>query len=99
VLKDRHNYELYDYEELGRGEPEIVETGRQICIGEYSGIKGFRNVYEKLEVEFASDDEAREILELVRHANVLKQKPLVADELRFVAKYPEQTRKLLTITP
>jgi len=99
VLKDRRNYELYDYEELGRGEPEIVETGRDIVVGEYSGIKGFRNVYEKLEIEFQSDEEAREILELVRFANVLKQKPLVADELRFIAKYPEQVRKMLTIAP
>ena len=45
ALKDRYNYELYPFEELGRGEPEIVETGRQITLGEYSGIKGFRNVY------------------------------------------------------
>ncbi|MDD4939789.1 MAG: homocitrate synthase, partial [Candidatus Omnitrophica bacterium] len=52
ALKDRRNYELYDYEELGRGEPEIIETGRKITAGEYSGIKGFRNVYEKLEVVF-----------------------------------------------
>jgi len=42
ALKDRRNYELYDYEVLGRGEPEIIETGRQIVAGEYSGIKGFR---------------------------------------------------------
>jgi len=97
VLKDRRNYELYDFEELGRGEPEIVETGRHIVVGEYSGIKGFRNVYEKLEVEFRSEQEAEEILELVRYANVLKQKPLVADELKFIAAHPEVTRKLLTI--
>ena len=99
VLKDIRNYELYDYEELGRGEPEIVETGRQICVGEYSGIKGFRNVYEKLEIEFHSDEEAREILDLVRYANVLKQKPLVADELRFIAKYPAPARKLMALVP
>jgi isopropylmalate/homocitrate/citramalate synthase len=99
VLKDERNYELYHYEELGRGEPEIVETGRQICVGEYSGIKGFRNVYEKMEIEFRSDDEAREILELVRYANVLKQKPLVADELRFIARHPQQVRQLLTVVP
>ena len=30
ALKDRRNYELYDFEELGRGEPEIIETGRTI---------------------------------------------------------------------
>src|SRR3989338_8527988 len=43
ALKDRRNYELYDFEELGRGEPEIIDTGRHITAGEYSGIKGFRN--------------------------------------------------------
>ncbi len=99
VLKDAHNYELYSFAELGRGEPEIVETGRQICIGEYSGIKGFRNVSEKLEIVFRDDEDARKVLDLVRYANVLKQKPLVADEVRFIARYPEQARKLMTLTP
>ncbi len=99
VLKDTHNYELYSFAELGRGEPEIVETGRQICIGEYSGIKGFRNVSEAMEITFGSDEEARTVLDLVRYANVLKQKPLVADEVRFIARYPEQARKLMTLTP
>lgn len=99
VLKDRKNYELYDFEELGRGEPEIIETGRQIVVGEYSGIKGFRNVYEKLEIEFKDEEEAREILELVRFANVEKQKPLVEDELRFIAKYPKQAKQILTLIP
>ena len=89
ALKDRRNYELYDYEELGRGEPEIVDTGRQITAGEYSGIKGFRNVYEKLEIKFKDDKEAAKVLELVRYANVHNQKPLIADELRFVASYPD----------
>ncbi len=99
ALKDRRNYELYDYEELGRGDPVIIETGRSITAGEYSGIKGFRNVYEKLEVEFQSEEEAREILELVRYANVSTQKPLVEDELLFIARYPEQARKILTLNP
>ena len=99
ALKDRRNYELYDYEELGRGEEELVETGRMITVGEYSGIKGFRNVYGKLEVEFKNDKEAEEILELVRYANVHTQKPLTKEELLFVAKYPEQARKIMTVTP
>jgi len=99
VLKDAHNYELYDFTSLGRGEPEIVETGRQICIGEYSGIKGFWNVSEKLEIVFRDDDEARKVLDLVRHANVLKQKPLVADEVRFIARQSEQAKKLMALTP
>ncbi|MGE4357470.1 MAG: homocitrate synthase [Candidatus Omnitrophota bacterium] len=99
ALKDRRNYELYDFEELGRGEPEVIETGRQIIAGEYSGIKGFRNVYEKLEIEFKNDEEAAKILELVRYANVHNQKPLVEDELRFIAKYPEIARKIFTMNP
>lgn len=99
ALKDRRNYELYDYEELGRGEPEIIDTGRQITAGEYSGIKGFRNVYDKLEVKFKDDKEAAEVLELVRYANVHNQKPLVQDELKFVASYPDIARKIFTMKP
>ncbi|HXL02901.1 MAG TPA: homocitrate synthase [Candidatus Atribacteria bacterium] len=99
VLKDSKNYELYDFGELGRGEPEIIETGRQIVIGEYSGIKGFRNVYNQLEIEFKDEEEAREVLELARFANVEKQKPLTSDELRFIAQYPQQAKKILTLIP
>ncbi|MDD4179543.1 MAG: homocitrate synthase [Candidatus Margulisbacteria bacterium] len=99
ALKDRRNYELYDYEELGRGEPELVDTGRLITVGEYSGIKGFRNVFGKLEVEFKDDKEAERILELTRYANVHTQKPLTKAELIFCAKYPEQARKIMTVTP
>lgn len=99
ALKDRRNYELYDFEELGRGEPEIIETGRQITAGEYSGIKGFRNVYDKLEIKFKDDAEATKILELVRYANVHTQEPLTDDELKFIAKYPEIARKIFTMSP
>jgi homocitrate synthase NifV len=99
ALKDRRNYELYDYEELGRGEPEIIETGRMIILGEYSGIKGLRNIYGKLEVEFKDEEEARKILELARYANVHTQKPLTDDELLFIARHPEEARLLMTVTP
>ncbi len=99
ALKDRRNYELYDYEELGRGEPEIIETGRMITVGEYGGIKGFRNVYEGLEIEFQDDDEAKNILELARYANVHTQKPLTADELKFIYHYPDIAAKVMTVTP
>lgn len=99
ALKDRRNYELYDFEELGRGEPEIVETGRKITAGEYSGIKGFRNVYERLQIKFDSDREATRILELVRYANVHTQKPLTEGELCFVAKYPDIAQKIFTMSP
>jgi len=99
ALKDRRNYELYDYEELGRGEPEIVETGRMITVGEYAGIKGFRNVYEGLELEFSDDDEARNILELVRYANVHTQLPLTDTELKFIYFYPSIAAKVMTVEP
>ncbi|MFC1490566.1 homocitrate synthase [Candidatus Latescibacterota bacterium] len=95
ALKDRNNYELYDYEVLGRGEPEIIETGRHITIGEYSGIKGFRNVYEKLEIEFKDEKDAKKILDLVRYANVHNQKPLVADELKFIAQHPNIVKNII----
>ncbi len=99
VLKDPQNYELYDFKELGRGEPEMVETGREISSGQYSGISGFRHIMGKMEIHFENSNEAGEILELVRYANVLAQEPLVADELRFIAKYPDIARDLLTMTP
>lgn len=99
ALKDRRNYELYDYEELGRGEPEIVETGRMITTGEYGGIKGFRDVYDKLELEFSDENEARNILELARYANVHTQKPLTQSELKFIYYYPDIAAKIMTVTP
>ncbi len=99
ALKDRKNYELYDYEILGRGEPEVIETGRSITTGEYSGIKGFLHVAGKYDVEFKDDKDARFKLDLTRFANVDTQKPLTECELLFVCNYPEIARKLLTKTP
>jgi isopropylmalate/homocitrate/citramalate synthase len=99
VLKDPENYELYSFRELGRGKPKFVETGREIIAGQYSGISGFRHLMGKMDVSFASKEEADEILELVRYANVESQKPLVEDELLFIAKYPQIAKKLLTLAP
>lgn len=103
VLKDPSNYELYSFAELGRGEPEYVDTGREICTGQYSGISGFRHVMGQLKgkaaVTFASAEETYRVLELVRYANVESHKPLVEDELIFIAKYPEIAKKLLTMRP
>jgi homocitrate synthase NifV len=99
ALKDRRNYELYDPEDVGRGEHELVETGRIITTGEYGGIKGFRHVYSKLGIEFHDDSEARKILELAQYANLHTQKPLTDDELRLIAHYPETVRMILTVNP
>jgi hypothetical protein len=98
-LKDPENYELYSFDELGRGEPDLVETGREICSGQYSGIKGFSHIMGQMEVSFEDDKQAEEILELARYANVEAQKPLVEDELLFIAKYPKIAKKLLTMRP
>jgi homocitrate synthase NifV len=103
VLKDPSNYELYSYEELGRGEPELVETGREIISGQYSGISGFSHIMNKITsdkaITFHDPNEAARVLELVRYANVAAQKPLVKDELLFIARYPEIAKELLTMTP
>jgi homocitrate synthase NifV len=103
VIKDPANYELYGFEDLGRGEPELVETGREICTGQYGGTSGFKHVMGQITGEMAlsfnDPDEASRILELVRYANVAAQKPLSEDELIFVAKYPDIAKKLLTMKP
>lgn len=99
ALKDWRNYELYSYEELGRGDPEIIETGRMITAGEYSGIKGFRNVAGRLEIKFKDEKHAQKILDLVRYANVHTQMPLTEDELKFIAVYPTEAKKIMTVIP
>ncbi len=99
ALKDRRNYELYDPEDVGRGEPELLETGRIITTGEYGGIKGFRHVYDKLGIHFHDDNEARKVLELAQYANLHTQKPLTDDELKFLASYPDIARKIMTANP
>lgn len=99
VLKDSRNYELYDYTEVGRGHIEQIETGRLITTGEYSGIKGFKDVAGKYELRFDDDASARKILELVRYANVHTQKPVTEDEMKFIAQYPEHARKIMSVQP
>jgi isopropylmalate/homocitrate/citramalate synthase len=99
VLKDPENYELYSYEDLGRGEPEFVETGREICSGQYGGVSGFRHIMGKMAVTFDDADDARRKVELVRYANVLAQKQLTTDELKFICKYPDIAQKLMTLIP
>jgi len=106
VLKDPHNYELYGYEELGRGEPLLVETGREICSGQYGGISGFRHIVDQINQRVLEDislpegrDAADRILELVRYANVETHKPLLEDELTFIIKYPDIARQLLKMEP
>ncbi len=97
TLKNRRNYELYDPEDVGRGQPKLVETGRIITTGEYGGIKGLRHVYDRLGITFQDDNEARMILELVQYANLHTQKPLTDDELRLIAVYPGIVQKIVGV--
>ncbi len=99
ALKDRRNYELYDPEDVGRGEPELIQTGRVITTGEYGGIKGFRHVCDNLGIHLRSDKAAKRILELVQYANLQTQQPLTDDELRFIAKNPQEAATILTDNP
>ena len=99
ALKDRKNYELYDPEVLGIGGEERIVTGHVITTGEYGGVAGLRYVYGKLGITFPDAESTERILNLVRYASAHNQLPLTDDELRFIAKYPEQVRRILTVIP
>ena len=98
VIKDPRTYELYEAELLGRGEPEFVETGREILMGDYIGTKGFRNICEKGGIELPEEeDRVQEIWVLARFANVHNQLMLTSDELRFIISYPEIAWEIITV--
>lgn len=99
ALKNRRNYELYDWEMLGIESEERIPTGRLITTGEYGGLAGVKHVFGKLGIFFANDEEAERTLELVRYGSAHTQIPLTDDELQLIARYPEQVRKVLTINP
>jgi isopropylmalate/homocitrate/citramalate synthase len=99
VLKDSSSYELYNPEDVGRGAPLSVETGRIITTGAYGGLKGFRHVCGKLGIHFSDDETARRALSLIQCANLHTQKPLTDDEIRFVAEYPDIAAKIMTVNP
>lgn len=99
ALKDRRNYELFDYEILGRGEEVRLPTGRIITTGEFGGVAGFRHVYEHIGITFDDDESARYILDLVQFASAHTQLPLTDDELCFIAMHPAVAKRILTLSP
>ncbi|MEW6142714.1 MAG: homocitrate synthase [Chloroflexota bacterium] len=101
ALKDRRNYELYDFELLGLDDEDEDQPtrGRVITTGEYGGLAGFKYVYDRLGVTFPDDTTANRILELVRYANAHTQRPLTNDELRLIASFPDEVRDVLTVNP
>jgi len=98
MLKDRNNYEIYDYELLGRTEWSYTATGRVITTGEYGGMNGLRHVYEQLGITLPDGEVALQILNLVQAANAHNQMQLTPGELRFIAEYPYQVHKLLSLS-
>jgi len=96
AVRETQDFEVYNIEELGRAEPEIVETGRWIMTGGFAGVRGFRNIYGKLEIEFKDEEEAHLVLDLARMANIQNHRPLTGDELRFIARYPDIAREIMS---
>lgn len=98
ILKDRKNYEIYSPEELGIPNELTLESGRIITTGEYGGLKGLKHVLSKINVDLTPEKERR-VLQLVQLGTAHNQKPLLPDELRFIAEYPDEAAKLMTVTP
>jgi isopropylmalate/homocitrate/citramalate synthase len=95
VVREVQDLEVYNIESLGRTEPDIVETGRWITSGGQAGVRGFRNIYGRFEIEFKNEEEARTILDLTRVATIENHLPLTGDELRFIARYPDIAREIM----
>jgi homocitrate synthase NifV len=98
MLKDRHNYEIYDYELLGRAQWSYWRTGRVITTGEYGGMNGLRHVYEQLGITFEDSEAALQVLNLVQATNAHNQMQLTPDELHFIAEHPREVHKLLSLS-
>ena len=58
-------------------------------------LEGKKGIQEAIKVAI----EAVKILELVRYANIHNQKPLVDEELKFIAKYPDIAEKIFAMNP
>lgn len=99
ALKDRRNYELFDYQILGRGKDVRIPTGRIITTGEFGGIAGFRHIYEQIGITFDDDESAKYILDLVQFASAHTQQPLTDDELCLLAMHPEEAQQIITLAP
>ena len=72
AIKDPKNYEAFD--------PDVVGLQRQIVIGKHSGKAGIINKFKEYNIHL-SDDEAKDILEMVRAASVRLKRTLFDKEL------------------
>ncbi len=99
ALKDRQNYELYDFEAIGRGDKIETTTGRIITTGIHGGKSGLEYVYAQMGLGFQDAEHTALVLKLVQFANLTTQAPLSPEELWLIYHYPEQVRMLVTLTP
>ena len=72
AIKDPKNYEAFD--------PDIVGLQRQIVIGKHSGKAGIINKFKEYNIEL-NDEQAKDILEMVRAASVRLKRTLFDKEL------------------
>ena len=89
---------MYNFADLGRGEPQQTLTGRVITTGAQGGTSGLEYVYSQLDLGFRDEAHAQETLQLVQLANLHNQAPLTEEELWLIYHYPEQVRQILTVT-
>ncbi len=85
-------YELFPPEELGIPRSEEIETGRRICVGDFSGKAGLAYV---LDMHGIKATDADRTLDLVQRATQSVKRGLDEDELRFIAEYPDQASRML----
>lgn len=84
ALKNPKNYEAYD--------PDVVGLERQIVIGKHSGKAAIVNKFKEYDIEL-NDEEAKDILEMVRAAAVRLKRTLFDKELVQLYKEHQKNNK------
>ncbi len=92
MLKSYDTYELYGPDDLGIPAKVESESGRRIGVGTFSGRSALRHVLEKNDIETKDIDET---LDLVQRASYDVKRTLITDELKLIAKYPQQVRRMI----
>lgn len=83
AIKNPKNYEAFD--------PDVVGLQRQIVIGKHSGKAGIINKFKEYNIQL-NDEEAKDILEMVRAASVRLKRTLFDKELvKLYKEYLQRT--------
>jgi len=96
LLKNPNTYQPFE----SRPDPQSLRTnplrnGDEIRIGPYSGVKTLLHGYEQLDTHFDDPAQARDALELVQEATRQSRRPLVKEELIFIAQNTAIAREIL----